>query len=192
MGKNASTRAGGLANKAYGTRQRLRQADHHSYRTGLPANGRDRSATSVPTVRIAKIPTAWRYEDGKPGGMAATSGNTCSETQRRRVSLLHRRHLLVWNDDGDLAAAPKARMQSRFGRAARAPDHRRQYLPQPEEHGAAGDRTGPWSDEEKQSQIQRWRDFQARHAAQVPAMLDKLKQTVISRTATSSRCWSRW
>ena len=35
------------------------------------------------------------------------------------------------------------------------------------------------SDEEKQSQIQRLRDFQTRHAAQSPAMLDKLKQTVI-------------
>ncbi|WP_371324213.1 fused isobutyryl-CoA mutase/GTPase IcmF [Dechloromonas sp. ZY10] len=35
------------------------------------------------------------------------------------------------------------------------------------------------SEEEKQSQIQRLRDFQARNADQAPAMLDKLKQTVI-------------
>jgi methylmalonyl-CoA mutase len=35
------------------------------------------------------------------------------------------------------------------------------------------------SDEEKQSQIKRLRDFQARNAAQSPAMLAKLKQTVI-------------
>ncbi|MCK6412740.1 MAG: methylmalonyl-CoA mutase family protein [Azonexus sp.] len=35
------------------------------------------------------------------------------------------------------------------------------------------------SDEEKQSQIQRLRDFQARNADQAPAMIEKLKQTVI-------------
>jgi len=35
------------------------------------------------------------------------------------------------------------------------------------------------TDEEKQSQIQRLRDFQARNADQAPAMLAKLKQTVI-------------
>ncbi len=35
------------------------------------------------------------------------------------------------------------------------------------------------TDEEKQSQIQRLRDFHARNAATAPAMLDKLKQTVI-------------
>ena len=35
------------------------------------------------------------------------------------------------------------------------------------------------SEEEKQSQIKRLRDFQARNAAQAPAMLAKLKQTVI-------------
>jgi len=35
------------------------------------------------------------------------------------------------------------------------------------------------SDEEKQSQIKRLRDFQARNAATAPAMLEKLKQTVI-------------
>ncbi len=35
------------------------------------------------------------------------------------------------------------------------------------------------SDDEKQSQIKRLRDFQARNAASAPAMLEKLKQTVI-------------
>ena len=35
------------------------------------------------------------------------------------------------------------------------------------------------SDEEKQSQIKRLRDFQARNADQAPAMIEKLKQTVI-------------
>jgi methylmalonyl-CoA mutase len=35
------------------------------------------------------------------------------------------------------------------------------------------------TDEEKQGQIKRLRDFQARNAAQAPAMLEKLKQTVI-------------
>jgi len=35
------------------------------------------------------------------------------------------------------------------------------------------------SDEEKQSQSKRLRDFQARNAAQSPVMLAKLKQTVI-------------
>ncbi len=36
------------------------------------------------------------------------------------------------------------------------------------------------SDDEKQSQIKRLRDFQARNAATAPAMLEKLKQTVIA------------
>ncbi len=35
------------------------------------------------------------------------------------------------------------------------------------------------TDEEKQGQIKRLHDFQARNAAQAPAMLEKLKQTVI-------------
>lgn len=35
------------------------------------------------------------------------------------------------------------------------------------------------TDEEKQSQIQRLRDFHARNADKAPAMLEKLKQTVI-------------
>lgn len=35
------------------------------------------------------------------------------------------------------------------------------------------------TDEEKQGQIKRLRDFQARNASTAPAMLDKLKQTVI-------------
>jgi methylmalonyl-CoA mutase len=36
------------------------------------------------------------------------------------------------------------------------------------------------TEEEKQSQISRLRDFHQRHAAQAPAMLEKLKQTVIA------------
>jgi methylmalonyl-CoA mutase len=36
------------------------------------------------------------------------------------------------------------------------------------------------TDEEKQSQIQRLRDFQTRHGGQAAAMLEKLKQTVIA------------
>jgi methylmalonyl-CoA mutase len=35
------------------------------------------------------------------------------------------------------------------------------------------------TEEEKQSQLKRLRDFQARHAAQAPLWLDKLRQTVI-------------
>jgi methylmalonyl-CoA mutase len=38
------------------------------------------------------------------------------------------------------------------------------------------------TDEEKQSQLQRLADFHARHAAEAPAMLDRLKQAVIANT----------
>ena len=44
---------------------------------------------------------------------------------------------------------------------------------------AAASRLQRSTDEEKQSQIRRLREFQARNAAQAPAALAKLRQTVI-------------
>jgi methylmalonyl-CoA mutase len=43
------------------------------------------------------------------------------------------------------------------------------------------------TEEEKQSQLARLADFQARHAAEAPAMLQRLRQAVIE-TATCSPC----
>ena len=59
-------------------------------------------------------------------------------------------------------------------------DHRRQHLPQPEEHRhRAAIELARSTDEEKQSQLTRLADFHQRHAAEAPQMLAALQQAVI-------------
>jgi methylmalonyl-CoA mutase len=61
-----------------------------------------------------------------------------------------------------------------------AADHRRQHLPQSARRGpAAEDRAARSTDEEKQSQLKRLRDFHARTPGRAPAMLKRLQQAVI-------------
>jgi methylmalonyl-CoA mutase len=62
----------------------------------------------------------------------------------------------------------------------RVPHHRRQHLPQPARRpGAETIELARSTEDEKQSQLQRLADFHARHAAQAPAMLQRLQQAVI-------------
>ena len=58
-------------------------------------------------------------------------------------------------------------------------DYWRQYLPKPKGMAQQEIELARSTDEEKQSQINRLKDFHQRNAGQSSAMLEKLKQTVI-------------